>query len=126
MDTLFIAKVIGLYALIEGTSMLVARPALLKAFHDAEHNRTISYLLGIVVVIIGLFVVVLHTVFADMLTTVVTLAGWLTLILGINLVFLSEKSVQVFFRLVQRPGWYHLIAGGYLVLGIYLTIRAFA
>lgn len=44
MDTLFFAKVIGLYALIEGTSMFVARPALIGAFRDGAKHRTVSYL----------------------------------------------------------------------------------
>lgn len=124
MDTVFLAKAIGLFALLEGVSMLVRRDVLLEAFREMNRNRALSYIVGMILTIIGIIIVVGHTVFTDSLTGVVTLVGWIVLLEGCVYLFLPPWLVRRYLDPLQRPGPYYTSALGYLALGSYMVMKA--
>ena len=121
IDTIFLAKVIGIFALLEGFSMILRRRMLLVVFHEMARMRILSYIIGAVMAILGLVVVVGHTVFADMLSSTVTIIGWFICIEGVLFLFFSQTMVKRMIRALDHQLWYSLISAGYLILGVYLA-----
>ncbi len=124
-DTIVLAKVIGIFALLEGLSMLLRKKMLLSIFHEMARSRILSYIVGLIMIILGLLVVVRHTIFDDVLSSVVTLIGWFITIEGTVYLFLSQKVMERYIRKLDRPLYYYTIGLGYLVLGAYLCVAVF-
>lgn len=125
MDTTFLAKAIGLFELLNGVSMVVRRDVVLEAFREMNRNRALSYVVGMVLTIIGVTVVVGHTVFDDFLSSVVTLVGWLLLLEGSVYLFLPASLVQRYLEPLNRPAPYFMIATGYLAVSSVLLFSVF-
>lgn len=124
-DTIFLAKIIGVFALLEGFSMILRRQVLLAVFHEVGHSRALSYIIGMVMIILGLLIAMRHTNFSSALATIITLAGWLVLAEGVAYIFLSSTMVEQIMRSLDSPFIYYAIGAGYLILGAYLLTAVF-
>ena len=125
IDTIFLAKVMGIFALVEGFSMILRRRMLLTVFHEMARIRAIHYIIGVVTTILGLLVIVGHNIFADTLSTMVTLVGWFMFFEGASFLFVSQTIVGRMVRMIDRPFWYYIIGVGYLILGAYFVFSVF-
>jgi vacuolar-type H+-ATPase subunit I/STV1 len=125
-DTIVLAKVIGIFALLEGFSMLLRRKMLLSIFHEMARSRILSYIVGLIMIILGLLIAVRHTIFDGVLSSVVTLIGWFITIEGTVYLFLSQKIMERYIRTLDRPLCYYTVGVGYLILGVYLCVAAFS
>jgi hypothetical protein len=126
LPTVFLARLIGLAALVLGAAMLLYEPPLLSAVELAPWDRSALFTLGGGGVVAGLAIVLTHNVWRrGLCPLVVTLVGWFMLIRGALLIFLPTG---VFLRLAvgsHFADYFYLYAAVPLALGVYLTWQGF-
>ncbi|HUA55988.1 MAG TPA: hypothetical protein VMB81_27630 [Candidatus Sulfotelmatobacter sp.] len=125
--TIFLGRLIGLFALILALSMLADKPDAVALFMAVAQDRTMLFVLGLIGTAAGLALVLGHQIWSGgALPVLVTVVGWIILIRGVAMLSLSAAATA---RLLD---WLHFADGFYLymslpaALGLYLTVRAFA
>lgn len=109
-STIFLARIMGLYALVEGASMLVKRRMLLGVFSEMAKSRALSYIVGVCIVIIGLLLVLGHNTFESVLAGAITVAlsfkagqeQGLYMMVGIALILFSALLLAIETRIYDR------------------------
>ncbi len=125
--TIFLARLIGLYALIFGLAMLVQKRAIIELLPDLVRSGPVLLLVEILGMTAGLSIVLGHNVWTGgVLPVVVTLLGWIMLVRGALLLFLSPEAKIQFIEAFRFAELFYLYAGIALALGLYLTIGGFA
>src|SRR6266550_4293830 len=111
--TVFLARLIGLFALLLSLAELL-------------RDRPLLFILAMLGLLAGLAIVLAHNVWSGgALPVVVTLFGWILLIRGALLLFLSPEAVAGWIDFLHFEQLFHLYAGITLVLGLYLTYAGF-
>jgi len=123
--SIFLAKIMGIVALLMGASMAVRRKMLLSIFHELAKSRATSYILGVLITIFGLLIVLNHGVFQAGFPLVITAVGWFVLAEGVSYLFVSAEFLDKYMSTLNNGRVYYLIAVVYLVLGGYLTYSGF-
>lgn len=122
----FLAQLMGLFGLGMGLSMLVRRKMLLSIFHELSENRATTYIMGVIIFLLGLIVVLQHNVWEWGSEPVITIIGWAVLIEGAAYLFVSKSAMKHYIRTLDNARVYYLIALGYLVLSGYLLWTGFS
>ena len=124
-QTQFLAQLIGAFSIIMGLSMLARRKMLTSIFHELSQNRALSYILGVLIFLIGLLLVLSHNIWQGLLQTIITLLGWGVVLEGVFFLFVSEQTLKKYLVMPNRKEVYYLIAAVYLALGLYLSYSGF-
>lgn len=126
LPTVFLARLIGLAALILGAAMLIYEPPLVSAVELAAQDRSALFMLGGGGIIAGLAIVLTHNVWRrGPCALVVTLVGWFMLVRGVLMIFLPTGfllHLAAVSHFHQHPALYAVWP---LVIGIYLTWQGF-
>ena len=126
METsIFLERFVGIVSLVMGTSMVLRRKMLLGVFHELSENRTISYILGTLLMMVGLSIVLQHNVWLLGPQLAVTLFGWLALTEGTSYLFISNRTMRHYMAALDNKVIYFSIGASYLVLGSYLVCAGF-
>ena len=125
--TLFLSRLIGLYCIVVGLSMMARRQAMLGTVNALLQNPSMMLILGVIALGAGLAMVLAHNIWSGgTLAVVVTIIGWLTLIKGLLFLFLSpETEAGVFLGQLHFQQLFYFYGGILLLLGIYLTYIGF-
>jgi hypothetical protein len=124
--TVFLARFLGLFLIIESLSMLTQKPGMLELITSFIQDRPLLFIVEILGVLGGLAMVLGHTVWSGgLLPVVVTLIGWVALIRSVVLLFISPEAVRNFITAIRFEQNYYLFAGISLLLGLYLTYAGF-
>jgi len=125
METsIFLAKVIGLFGTISVLAVLVRYQETLKLEQEAAQNRLWIYTSGFFILILGVLLVVSHSVWVWDWRVIITILGWTVLLKG---------SMRIFFpglvkRLIEkktRSGRFWLAEAAALLIGLYLVYKGF-
>ena len=126
METsIFLAKLMGLFSIVMGLSMFARRKMLMSIFHEISTNRALSYILGVLIFIIGLLIVLSHNVWGRGFPIVITIIGWGVLLEGAVFLFMSSESLERYLASLDSKKVYYFIALAYLFLGLYLIFSGF-
>ena len=124
--TIFLARLIGLFAVLLSLSELVHKQAMVETANALVRDRPLVLLLSMIGLLGGLAMVLAHNVWSGgALPVVVTLFGWILLIRGALLLFLPPDAIAGlldFFRFAQL---FYFYVGIMLVFGLYLTYAGF-
>ena len=124
--TIFLSRLLGLYCLLAGLSMVVHKQATVGTVSALIHNPPALYIAGVFALACGLAMVLAHNIWSGgVLPVVVTLAGWLAFIKGLLLLFLSSEATVCFFTRIHYGRFFYLFAVIPLLLGAYLTYGGF-
>ena len=123
--TLFIARMFGLYIIIMGTILLCRRNIFIKFMEDFSKNYAVSFLTGIITLIIGLAIVLTHNIWVMNWTVIITLVGWAALIKGVWFLAFPDSISKFasFYSEAKVFGVIHAIIA--LLFGAYLTYMGF-
>ncbi len=110
--TEMLAAFIGLYMVAAGTGLLTDRDGYATVIGDLRENTALGIVTSLFVFVLGAVIVVLHNVWTDPLTILVSLFGWGALIEG--LVMLAFR--RPFLRLV---GAVPLTATTMVIFGVF-------
>ncbi|PWB91075.1 hypothetical protein [Methylocystis sp. SB2] len=124
--TLFLAKLIGAYALIMSAWMLVRRDVALQMIESVSREPVAIAFVGMIRLVIGLAIVIGHDIWSDTTAALVSLIGWITLISGFLTLFLPPQTVRDIFSRMAYETRYPVFALISFALGGALLIAGFS
>ena len=125
MDTsIFLAKVIGLVSVISTTAVLIHYKKSLALEEEAMKNPAATYLSGFAILILGVLLVVSHSVWTSDWRVVITIMGWLVLLKGVGRIFFPNAVMRL---ISKKRDNRKFIIGEVVVLlvGLYLLYYGF-
>ncbi len=123
--TLFLAKVFGLYLLAMGLLMALRRKELSATVEALADNRPLVFLVGVLVLILGLVLVVSHNVWIAGWPLVVTVLSWLVLTKALAYLLLPFEVTARLVRWLNRPAWFVMGGALWAALGFFLAGKGF-
>jgi hypothetical protein len=124
--TVFLSKLVGLYCLLLGLSMLVHKDATVAAVNSLLANPGVLLLGGLIGITIGLAIVLGHNVWSGGAPAIiVTLFGWIALIKGLIVLFLPPQAAAGYFAALHYEQLLYLYAALMVILGAYLAYAGF-
>jgi hypothetical protein len=123
--TLFLAKVFGLYLLAMGLLMALRRKDLSATVEALADNRPLVFLVGVLVLILGLVLVVSHNVWIAGWPLVVTVLSWLVLTKALAYLLLPFEVTARLVRRLNRPAWFVMGGALWAALGFFLAGKGF-
>ncbi len=124
--TLFLAKLIGAYALIMSAWMLVRRDVALQMIERISREPVAVAFVGMIRISIGLAIVIGHDIWSDSVAALVSLVGWIALISGLLTLFLPPQTVRDIFARMAYEKRYPVFALVSFALGGALLIAGFS
>jgi|FLOH01.1.fsa_nt_gi uncharacterized membrane protein len=122
--SLLLGRVMALYFIIIGLSVLVNRDDYKKFLKELKKNRLVLFYGGVFEVIFALFIVVGHNVWTNDWRAIVTLMGWAMLIEGGLVLFLPEQSIKLA-QIWRRPSFVYVSGLVSILIGMYLAYVTF-
>jgi hypothetical protein len=124
--TVFLSKLIGLYCLLVGLSMLTQKEAMVAAVNSLVHNPAALLMGGWIALVVGLAIILGHNVwYGGPAALLVTVFGWAALIKGIILLFLPPQGTDRYFAALHYEQHFYQYAVVMAALGAYLTYEGF-
>ena len=120
METLFLAKLLGLYFGLVGVIVLLRRGAIMPAISELAKNKPLILIFGFLEIFAGLAMVLAYPVVSLNWEGLLSLIGWMMLIEGVIYLATPAKEVRKFILSFNTPAWY--TTGGIIsiLLGAYL------
>ena len=125
--TVFLSRLIGLYCILIGLSMMTRGQATVETVAALLQNSAMTLILGVITLAAGLAMVLAHNIWSGgTLVVVVTLLGWMALAKGLFFLFLPhEIEAGLFLGQLHYQQLFYLYSAFSLVLGVYLTYGGF-
>jgi putative exporter of polyketide antibiotics len=125
--TLFLSKLIGLYCILIGLSMITRGQATVETVTALLQNAAMTLILGVITLAAGLAMALAHNIWSgSSLAVVVTLVGWMALVKSLFFLFLPhEMEAGLFLGQLHYRQLFYVYAAISLVLGVYLTYGGF-
>ena len=125
METsIFLAKVIGLVSVIITTAVLIRYKESLAFDEEAVKSPFFTYASGFIILILGVLIIVSHSVWVFDWRLVITIFGWLVLLKGVGRIFFPN-AVR---RMIERKRdnrWFLLGEVIVFLIGLYLLYHGF-
>jgi hypothetical protein len=124
--SIFLAKFFGLYLAISCFSLLLKFKKVQQVISKWDDQLGLFYFSGLINLFIGLFFVLIHSVWTLDWRLIVTLMGYLILLKGLIRLFFAEKAFQKCVSLFkENPQRIKIITAVFLVIGLYLIYIGF-
>jgi hypothetical protein len=124
--TIFLSRLIGLFAILVTLSLVTHKEASVETLTALVRNPPLLLIFGMVWLVAGLAMVLGHNIWSGgVLPVVVSLVGWLTLIRGLLLLFLSPAAAVGLFTGLHFEQLFYLYMAISLVFGVFLTYSGF-
>src|SRR5215475_2202345 len=126
--TLFLSRLIGLYCLLVGLSMVSHKQLTVDGVRALLQNPSLMLLLGFITLGASLAMVLAHNIWwSSTLGVIITLIGWLALIKSLLFLFLSPAmEAKLLLELLHYERFFYDYAAVLIALGVYLTYAGFA
>ncbi len=123
--SIFLSQAIGIYLVLIGLICITRRKMMMAAVADMINNRALIYIVGILELLAGIGLVLVHNVWVWNASVIVTIVGWVMLVEAIAYLILPYRMVSKIFRRFNTKSWY--VGGGLVsvVLGAYLAATSF-
>lgn len=125
MVTQFLAMVIGWYLVIMSVLLLFRLDVVTRGMQAILVNEGLILLLAVLTLILGLLLVVSHSIWVMGWPVIITLFSWLVLFSGIIRLFCPEWVMQVGQVMLVNRHWIRIAAIGMLILGVFLLAKAY-
>jgi uncharacterized membrane protein len=124
--TILLSKVFGLYFLIIGVILLFRRSFFRTVVNMFVEEPALRFMMGVIMLLGGLFFVVSHQDWSDFNTGFISLLGWLVVIKALFYLNLSNGAMRKWVSWYKMGGVHGLIAAlVYIALGVYLVNFSF-
>lgn len=126
MLTLFLAKLIGIVAIVKGIAILSKKKECASVVGEFMHDKPLMYFVSILELVGGLAIVLNHNIWAGSTAAVIiTIMGWLMIAEGIAVAVLPQRSMTKLFKSFTKGGALNSWGFVALIIGIYLTYVGF-
>src|SRR5215469_13817978 len=126
--TLFLSRLVGLYCLLVGLSMVSHKQLTVEGITALLQNPSLMLSLGLITLGASLAMVLAHNLWwSGPLALIITLIGWLALIKSLLLLFLNPATAARFvLGQLHYQSFFYDYAAVLIALGIFLTYAGFA
>ncbi|MEE9452341.1 MAG: hypothetical protein V3V61_06260 [Gammaproteobacteria bacterium] len=121
-----LAKIIGLYCVITALAMLFHGKRFKALASEFVGSPALLNLSGILALIIGLILVVMHDVWILAWPLIITLLSWVILLKGMAMLFTPTAIIEVGKKMDTCNVFYYTSAGITLIIGVTLCYFGFA
>ena len=101
--SIFLAKLIGPFALALGIGVLVNRANMRTVLDEFIRNRALMFLAGVVTMPAGLAIVLTHNVWVANWPVLITVIGWLAAITGAFRIIAPQDAIKFGRRIYDQP-----------------------
>lgn len=124
-NTLILAQIFGPYLIIVAIGIMFNLKTYQRVMEDFFKNSALIYLGGVMALIFGLVIVLLHNVWMAHWAVIITIFGWLGLIKGAWLIIFPNTVAKFTEAYKKKTALLvvHLLI--ILILGVVLTIRGY-
>ncbi|MFC1576292.1 hypothetical protein ACFL3J_01330 [Candidatus Omnitrophota bacterium] len=124
-NSIFFAKLLGPYFLIVAIGLMLNMKLYQKVMGDFVKNTALIYIGGVMALLFGLIVVLLHNVWAVSWALIITIVGWLGIIKGTWLIVFPGTVGKFTGGYLKKKG--HLLPHAIVVgiLGVALTVMGY-
>lgn len=91
--SIFLAKVFGIYLIIISVILWIRKDSYRNLLLEFMNNPGIVLLVGIITLIIGTILIVVHNIWVFNWPVIITLFGWLTFLTGIFRILFVEQAI---------------------------------
>jgi hypothetical protein len=125
MQSIQLAKVLGVFMIIVGLAMALRPKAMVEVAVKYARDRALRTLFAAAELVAGLLLVALHSVWSPLPAAIVTLIGWLAVLEGTAYLVLPDRVVEPFLLSFTKPAI--IAASGALaaLAGLYLAAYGF-
>jgi len=125
--TVFLGRLLGLYLIAIAVAMLTSRRRALATLDEMARSGPWMLFSGMVATAAGLAIVLGHNVWTGgALAVVVTLFGWAALLKGMSLLLVPPEQMAAAYKGLGFERFFYVWIGAVLVLGLLITLDAFA
>ena len=126
--TLFIAQLFGISLFIVSVAMFFRHKEMMKLVDEFLGSRSTLFFAGLVSLMIGLFIILVHNVWVGPLAViVVTILGWLLFLRGIVWLFVPSGVLRKLVKgILKKEQSYFIIVFIVFVIGLYLAYVGFS
>ncbi|MGD9152132.1 MAG: hypothetical protein PVG30_00525 [Gammaproteobacteria bacterium] len=126
MDTsIFLARVFGLYLIIGCLAVLFRFQHIQTAYDELVASKANVLLIALLSLIIGILIVVAHSVFVWDWRLLITLIGYLVFVKGIMLLFCPECAMKLKVAIMSNRSAYYIMIIIFLLIGLFLGYKGF-
>ena len=123
--SIFLAQVFGLYFVIVGSAMFLHPYMTKKMIIMGSSDRSIIFVTGMISLLVGIPLVLLHNIWDGSWRVVVTIVVWLVLIKGIVRVFAPDTVFSWALMFLEKPRLLRGFIVLLIILGLYLMYVGF-
>ncbi|MFN3233900.1 MAG: hypothetical protein ACE365_00605 [Gammaproteobacteria bacterium] len=122
--TLFLAKAFAIFLVVIGLAMFMGRTRFISEYSAVIEDKPAFFVLGLLMLILGIVLVLLHNVWIANWTIIITILAWLVLVRGLMRMFIPslDKLVK---KIIKQQDVYYLVCLVLILLGLYLGYMGF-
>ena len=125
MITILLSQLFGTVLLVKGLFILLHPKEVQKMVDEFGDNRLFTYTLGMLGIVLGLMLVMLHNVWSTPAEFVVSALAWLVLLKSVFSVFAPRAFIEFWNPFLRGEANVRGIAFVVLILGVYLLFVGF-
>ena len=127
LTTVFLGRLLGLYLIAMSIGMLISKRRTLATLDEMARSGPWMLFSGMGATAAGLAIVLGHNVWTGgALAVVITLFGWAALLKGVSLLLVPPEQMAAAYKGLGFERFFYAWMGAVLVLGLLITLDAFA
>ena len=124
--SLFLAKIIGLYLIVDGLVVLLRHKELVPLVDEFRNNRFAVVFCGLIVFLLGILVTTSHNIWTGAgFQIAVTIIGWLLVIKGLVVSIMPQDFTDKMIVWVNKPVLYKVAGIVAILVGVWLSTAGF-
>ncbi len=123
--SIFLAQLLGPFFLAIGAGLLVNREGYREMAEEFLDSRPLIYIAGILALVPGLALVLLHNVWALDWRLIITIFGWLAVIGGVFRIVFPQQVTDIGNAMLEHPSWLTAASIVVLALGAVLSFYGY-
>ena len=123
--SIILAKMVGLYCLVLSISVLLNFQRIPSLVEDFIRDEVMINVSGIIALIIGIIIVVLHPVITFDWRFIITAFGWGAFLIGIVSLLIPELAIKIFNMPVEHRGLFVIFCIVNFACGVVLLKQGF-
>ncbi len=123
--SLVLAKILGLYCLIVSISILLNYQRIPVLVHEFVESEGLKYIAGLISLILGIIVVIIHPIISYDWRLIITLFGWGAFLYGLVNLFIPELALQIIKLIGSHRNLFTLFAVAIFLFSLILLAEGF-
>ncbi len=123
--SLVLAKIVGLYCLIVSISVLLNYQRIPILVHEFIESEGLKYIAGLVTLIVGIIVIIIHPIISNDWRIIITIFGWGAFLVGLVNLFIPELALQIIRLIASHRNLFTLFVLAVLLTSLVLLAEGF-